>query len=77
MIDERIDWFNDANHQLTDENQKRNLPPIQVRIPHDPLKYQKIAAFRAEIGEYMWRLLGGDMVNTELLARAIDYKYEK
>ncbi len=28
IIDERLDQFNDIDHQLTDENQKRNIAPM-------------------------------------------------
>ena len=40
IIDERLDQFNDIDHQLTDENQKRNIAPMtplwRSEVPVDP-----------------------------------------
>ena len=55
VIDERLDQFNDIDHQLTDENQKRNIAPMtplwRSEVPVDPDVDKKVNAFRRSIGE--------------------------
>lgn len=81
VIDERLDQFNDIDHQLTDENQKRNIAPMaslwHSEVPVDPDVNKKVDAFRRSIGEGVWRTLCGDSANTRLLALAIDFRFEK
>ena len=80
VIDQRMDQFNDPNHQLTAENQRpfsgvRSARLIQ--IPYDPEEYRKVNAFRTHIGEDLWRVLGGNAANRRLLALAIDFTYKR
>ena len=80
VADERIDQFNDINHQLTEENQRRgdlNPGPRLIKIPNDPDMDRKVMAFRMHIGEDLWRVLGGYHVNERLLALAIDFTFSK
>ena len=80
VIDLRMEQFGDANRQLTDENQRRPLDSASeahlTRVPHDSEESRKIDAFRAGIGEDLWRMLGGDNADRRLLAMAISYNYK-
>lgn len=81
VVDERLDQFRDIHHQLTDENQKRDVidPAVAVigYMSKDNCRNKKISAFRRHIGESTWRKLCGNITNPQLLELAIDYKYEE
>ena len=81
VVDERLEQFLDMYHQLTDENQKRDVidPAVAVigYMSGDNRRNKKIYAFRRHIGEEKWRKLCGSTTSPQLLELAIDYKYEE
>ena len=73
VIERRVDLFGDDSHAITKEELDTfQPPPLDVSGAID-----KVGAFRAFIGEEVWKSFGADEINPDLLKMAIDFDYRQ
>lgn len=73
VIERRVDLFGDDSHVITKEElDALEPPPLDMSGAID-----KVGAFRAFIGEEVWKAFGADEINPDLLRMAIDFDYRE